>query len=36
VLKRTSYQDLPVQILVSDNEAKNEAVYQMHPAEPEE
>lgn len=36
VLKRAGYQDLPVQILVSDNEAKNEAVYQMHPAESEE
>ena len=36
VLKRAGYQDLPVQVKVSDNEAKNEAVYQMHPAEPEE
>ncbi len=36
LLKRVGYQDLPVQLKVSDNEAKNEAVYQMHPAAPEE
>jgi serine/threonine-protein kinase len=36
VLKRAGYQDLPVQLKVSDNDAKNEAVYQMHPAERDE
>lgn len=35
VLKRAGYRDLPVQLKVSDNESKNEAVYQMHLAEPE-
>jgi eukaryotic-like serine/threonine-protein kinase len=36
VLKRTGHQDLSVQFKVSDNETKNEAVYQMHRAESEE
>ncbi len=36
VLKRAGYQDLPVQIKVSDHETTNEAVFQMRPTEPQE